>query len=149
MIDFGLNCKMSDIEASLLIPQLNKIDELWKKKESVALRYEDAFTKAGIKFPVTREKAKNARHLFPVWVDKRYRDQIVTELTENGIGCTINYLPVHLTTYYRKKFGFTENMFPVAETIGTQTISIPLYPKLSDDEVNYIISKTIELSLKA
>ena len=55
------------------------------------------------------------------------------------MGVSINFIPVHQMTYYRERFGYRDGMFPVAEEIGAGTISLPLYPKLTDEEVEYVI----------
>ena len=61
------------------------------------------------------------------------------KLQEQGIGVAVNYRPVHLTAYYRQAFGFKEGMFPEAEIIGKRTVSLPMYPTMSEDAVETVI----------
>ena len=84
---------------------------------------------------------KHARHLFTVWVDANRRDNILWELQQANIGVAVNFRAVHLLTYYRKRFGFKRGDFPAAERIGDRTITLPMYPKMTDDEVDYVIEQ--------
>ncbi len=61
------------------------------------------------------------------------------ELRENSIGTQVHYIPVHLQPYYRRNFNYKEGDYPVAESYYRQALSLPLYPKMSDDDVNYVI----------
>jgi len=137
----GWKYNMSNIQAALLIHQLNRIDELLTMREIIARNYEEAFKDAsGIEHPVIVPESKSARHLFTIWVDPEKRDKILWKLQEKDIGVAVNYKPIHLTEFYKKQFKFKEGDFPVAEQIGSRTISIPLYPKLKRDEQYYIIN---------
>lgn len=69
----------------------------------------------------------------------------MNHLKKLGISTVINYQPVHLLKYYKEKYGFKEGDFPVAEDIGHKTITLPLYPKLNSDEINYIIKTVIKI----
>ncbi len=84
-------------------------------------------------------RTKHARHLFTIWVDPAMRDEDLYRLQQKGIGVAVNYRAVHLLTYYRKRFGYREGMYPIAERIGRSTISLPLYPLMSDQDVEEVI----------
>jgi dTDP-4-amino-4,6-dideoxygalactose transaminase len=140
----GYNGNMYDIEAALLLPQLPKIEDQWRRRNEIAQKYETAFTRAGIEFPKTLPGVKSARHLFTIWAPVGKRDDFLEYLQNQGIGVAVNYRSVHLRTYYRETFGFKPGDFPIAEDIGERTLSIPLYPKLEDREVEYVIEKVIE-----
>ena len=139
----GWKCNMNNLQAALLIGQLGRIEKLLARRENIAGRYEDAFSKMeGISFPKVPENSKSARHLFTIWVDPARRDDILRALQKVGIGVTVNYRAIHLLKYYRERFGFKKGIYPIAERIGDSTITLPLYPKLTDKEVEYII-KTV------
>lgn len=140
----GYKGNMYDIEAALLLPQLPKIENQWQRRNEIAQTYETAFNRAGIEFPKTLPDVKSARHLFTIWAPKGKRDNFLEYLQNQGIGAAVNYRSVHLRTYYRETFGFKPGDFPIAEEIGERTLSIPLYPKLEDREVEYVIQKVIE-----
>lgn len=138
----GWKYNMSNIQAALLIGQLNRIEELWQKRDQLWKIYEDELSDIqDIKILKTFPDSKHARHLFTILVDSRKRDSILHQLQEKGIGVAVNYRPIHLLKYYRKTFGYREGDFPVAEDIGSRTISLPLYPKLKVKDIVYISHK--------
>ena len=140
MVLLGYKANMKDIDAALLLPQLERIEELWKRREEIARRYEEAFSQMEeVDFPKVLPNSKSARHLFTLWVSPKKRDEILWRLAKQGVGCTVNYRPIHLMSFYRKNFGYQEGMFPEAERIGSSTITLPLYPRLTDEQVEYVI----------
>jgi len=140
MISMGYNGNLSDIQSALLLPQIPKLEKNLARREAVARMYMEAFdSMAGVDYPKTLQGTKHARHLFTIWVDPAAREETIERLQDEGIGIAVNYRPVHLLTYYRERFGFSEGTFPVAERIGASTISLPLYPKLTDHEVASVI----------
>jgi UDP-4-amino-4-deoxy-L-arabinose-oxoglutarate aminotransferase len=90
---------------------------------------------------------KHARHLFTVLVPPGTRDMLLRALQKRDIGVAVNYRPIHLLKYYRRKFGYREGDYPVAEEIGKRTISLPLYPSLKEAEVGYVV-KVLKESLR-
>lgn len=135
----GWKYNMTNLQAAMLMGQLSRIGELWQQRERVALRYEAAFKGAeGVSHPVVVNGARSARHLFTIWVAPERRDQVLSDLQERGIGVAVNYRAVHLLKYYRDTFGFTRGMFPEAERIGDSTVTLPLYPKLTDEQIDYV-----------
>ena len=135
----GWKYNMTNLQAAMLMGQLTRIGELWKRRERVAQRYEAAFTGAeGVSFPIVVDGARSARHLFTIWVAPERRDQVLSDLQERGIGVAVNYRAVHLLKYHQDTFGFTRGMFPEAERIGDSTVTLPLYPKLSDEQIDYV-----------
>ena len=89
--------------------------------------------------------SKSARHLFTILVPPEERDDIMRQFQEKGVGVAVNYRAIHLLTYYRQTYGYVRGSFPIAEMIGDSTITLPLYPKLSDEEVAYVIRVTKEV----
>jgi len=137
----GYKSNMFDIQASLLINQLNRLESQWKKREKIASKYEAAFRRSGIEFPKTAHGAKHARHLFTVWSPAKNRDENIRKLQNSGIGVAVNYNPPHMMKFYRRLYGYKKGDLPNAEHIGKRTISIPLYPSLADKQVDYVIQK--------
>jgi dTDP-4-amino-4,6-dideoxygalactose transaminase len=147
MLELGYKFNMFDIQAALLIPQLQTIEMNWRRRESICQFYQSEFTRAGIEFPVVRAGCKSARHLFTLWAPHGKRDALLLELQRREIGVAVNYRAIHLLSYFRERFGFKPGMFPHAENIGDRTLTLPLYPKLSDTEVEYVARSVID-SLK-
>jgi dTDP-4-amino-4,6-dideoxygalactose transaminase len=135
----GWKYNMTNLAAAMLQGQLDRIEALWEKREQAARAYERGFDAIGVAFPHLVAGAKSARHLFTIWVDPTQRDEVLKGLQQEGIGVAVNYRAVHLLTYYVKTFGFTRGMFPNAERIGDSTVTIPLYPRLTDAEIAYVI----------
>lgn len=136
----GWKYNMDNIQAALLIGQLERIDRLWERRNALWNLYEEGLCDVkGLKLPRTVPDSRHARHLFTVQVDPERRDSLLLALQERGIGVAVNYRPIHLLHYYRKTFGYKKGDFPVAEEIGTRTVSLPLYPALKEEEVRYIV----------
>ncbi|MDI6744305.1 MAG: DegT/DnrJ/EryC1/StrS family aminotransferase [Thermodesulfovibrionales bacterium] len=136
----GWKYNMDNIQAALLIGQLQRIELLWQQRGRFWKIYEDAFRDIrGIGILKTVPDSKHARNLFTILVQEDKRDSILHELQNRGVGVAVNYRPIHLLKYYRETFGYKEGDFPIAEDIGGKTISLPLYPRLDDTEVYYVI----------
>jgi len=142
----GWKYNMDNIQAALLIGQLQRIDELWSRREKIWSMYEDAFFNVnGIRILKTVSDSRHSRHLFTILVNPHKRDSILDLLQKKGVGVAVNYRSVHLLSYYRKKFGYKNRDFPVAEDIGKRTISLPLYPGLKDAEIEYVIKTVMDV----
>jgi dTDP-4-amino-4,6-dideoxygalactose transaminase len=139
----GWKANMNNIQAALLIPQLKRIERIRARRAAVAARYEKAFTGL-LDMPKTLPEAKHGHHLFPIWVNPKKRDGVLKYLTDHGVGAVINYPPMHLFTLYRKRFGFKEGDFPITEKIAKRTISLPLYARLTNKEVDFVIKQVID-----
>jgi UDP-4-amino-4-deoxy-L-arabinose-oxoglutarate aminotransferase len=145
----GWKYNLSNIQAALLLPQLPLVDERLARREAISQRYETAFAKLpGISYPQVLPGTKSARHLFTIWVDSAQRDAMLQEIQRRGVNVTVNYRAIHLLQYYRETYGFQPGRFPVAERIGNQTLSLPLYNQLTDAEVDYVI-ETVTAALQS
>jgi len=136
----GWKYNMTNLQAALLIGQMDRVDELWARREAIAQRYETALRNvSGVSFPIVVPGARSARHLFTIWVAPARRDEVLGDLQARGVGVAVNYRAVHLLKYYQERMGLGRGSFPVAERIGDSTVTLPLYPKLADAEVDYVI----------
>ncbi|MHB8084689.1 MAG: DegT/DnrJ/EryC1/StrS family aminotransferase [Dehalococcoidia bacterium] len=136
----GWKYNMNNIQAALLLDQLKHIDKLWQKREDICRRYEEAFKgNAGVTCLQILPSSKSGRHLFTILVPPDRRDLVLHRLQEKGIGVAVNYRAIHLLTYYRDRYRLARGMFPEAERIGDSTITLPLYTKLREAEIEYII----------
>jgi dTDP-4-amino-4,6-dideoxygalactose transaminase len=136
----GWKYNMTNLQAALLVGQIDRMDALCKRREAIAVRYEHGFRGVdGVSFPIVPAGARSARHLFTIWVDPARRDEVLGDLQARGIGVAVNYRAVHLLKYYRERLGLQRGTFPNAERIGDSTVTLPLYPKLADVEVDYVV----------
>lgn len=135
---FGWKYNLDNIRASLLLPQIPKMDAWRARREELSLRYMDRLGQIpGVDFPRLAADSKSAHHLQTAWVAPHLRDEVLKRLQAEQIGVAVNYRPIHLLEFYRG-LGFGEGMFPVAEDIGARTITLPLYVKLEDREVDHV-----------
>lgn len=143
----GWKFNMSNIQAALLLNQLENIEKYWQRREEICQMYEEAF-KGNPEVACLRilPDSKSARHMFTILVSPQKRDRILWRLQEKGVGVAVHYRAIHLLTYYRQTYRYKRGLFPIAEKIGDSTITIPLYPKLSSAEVQYIIHTVTEVA---
>ena len=135
----GYKCNMNNIQASLLVHQLDRIDEMLVKKEKIARRYDQEFAQnPKLKILKVLPGIKHARYIYTILVNAKMRDKYLRLLQEKGIGVAVNFRSIHLMHYYRDKYGYKGGEYPVAEKIGASTITIPLYPKLKAEEISFV-----------
>lgn len=148
MAVLGWKYNMDNIHAALLVDQIKRIDDLWARRDAVWRVYEKRLGGLkGISILKTLPGLRHARHLFTILVDPARRDAILWAMQERGIGVAVNYRPIHLLQYYRETFGYHKGQYPCAEQIGAGTISLPLYPALSDAEIDYVIQTVTDILL--
>ncbi len=140
----GYKYNMTDIQASLGIHQLKRIEASWERRNTIWNEYQNAFSGLPLCRPVDDEPGtRHAKHLYTILVHEkecaRSRDQLLEYFTSHRIGVGVHYTPVHLHPYYRKTFGFREGEYPNAEWIGQRTMSLPFSAKLSDEDVEDVI----------
>lgn len=137
----GWKYNMSNIQAALLLNQLKNIERNWRKREAICQVYEEALREnPEVACMTVLPGSKSARHLFTIMVPPRKRDNILRRLQDKGIGVAVNFRAIHLLTYYRQTFGYKRGAFPIAEKIGDSTITLPLYPKLTNEEIEFVIA---------
>jgi UDP-4-amino-4-deoxy-L-arabinose-oxoglutarate aminotransferase len=82
----------------------------------------------------------HAHHVFPVFIQGLPRDAAIAELGRRGVEAVVNYRPVHLTTYFRERFGHRQGDFPVAERLGEEVLSLPFYPDMPTEDVDAVVA---------
>ncbi len=136
MVALGWKYNMDNIQAALLLPQMDRLEANWQRRQARAEQYEQLLAGIpGLSWPRTAAGSRHAWHLFPVWVDGGRRDAAVEGLHHRGIATVVNYRAIHLLTYFRETFGFRAGDFPNAERIGDSTLSLPLYPSMPPADV--------------
>ncbi len=149
MHEVGFNYRITDLQCALGISQLSKLDKFIARRSEIARFYDDIFSKDDrFIFPYVSKNVKHAYHLYPLQIKfdqlKISRKDFFAKLKEQRIIGQVHYIPVHLQPYYRNNFGFKPGDFPVAERFYEREISIPMYPSLTDEDLNYISSAIIE-----
>ena len=139
----GYKYNMTDISASFGINQLGKINDWKAKRLEIVLEYSNTFKNcSGLICPRTNID-NHAWHLYIIQILpnkwKISRDELIFKLNEVGIGTSVHYVPIHMHSYYQKKYGLKNNDFPNAKLYSDTVISLPLYPMLKIAEVKYIV----------
>ena len=146
----GFKYNMMDLQASIGIHQMKRIDTYLKRREEIWTRYDEAFADLPVITPAPPEVGTtHARHLYTLLLDidkiKRSRDMIQQELHERNIGTGIHFVSLHLHDYYRKTYGYKPDDFPHAKFISDRTISLPLSAKLIDGDVRDVIGEAVKI----
>jgi dTDP-4-amino-4,6-dideoxygalactose transaminase len=146
MVTLGWKYNMDNIQAALLLPQMDRLAANWHKRETLARAYQERLAAIpGLRWPAVAPGVKHAWHLFPVWIPGGRRDAVVEGLGQRGIGVMVNYRAIHLLTYFRETMGFTGGEFPNAERIGNETLSLPFYPSLAEAHLDAVVRALKEL----
>jgi dTDP-4-amino-4,6-dideoxygalactose transaminase len=140
----GFKYNMMDIQAAIGIHQLARVEEGLARRNEIWQRYDEAFADLPLELPVPEEPdTVHARHLYAINVDTERcgmsRDEFMHRLYTLNIGTGVHYVGVHLHRYYRERFGHRPEDFPNATWISERTVSLPLSPKLTDDDVADVI----------
>jgi dTDP-4-amino-4,6-dideoxygalactose transaminase len=145
----GFKYNLTDVAASLGLVQLPRLAEWLSRRERIWARYDQAFADLPVVLPLAPDSdTVHARHLYtPLILDQapRGRDEFMRQMHERGIGTGVHYRALHTQTYYRQRFGFVPEQFPNANYVGERTVSLPLSPNLSDEEVERVVATTREL----
>jgi len=147
MARLGAKANLPDLLAALLPRQIATVNDRLERRESRARRYEEAFAGTPLRTARLVRGAVSARHVFPIHVPPRVRDRALTALNEHGIGTTVNYRSVPTLTYYRQKYGYVAEDFPVSYEWGEGTITLPLFPSLTMEEQDHVIATVRDLVL--
>ena len=143
MVELGLNLRLTDIQAALGISQLNKISGFTRRRREIVDAYNKHFSDLPVSFTKEPSFIKSTWHLYQVRLAKNLlrvsRKEVFDQLQKRGLGVQVHYVPVHLHPYYKKMFGFKRGDFPNAEKAYEEEISLPLFPKMSNHDVNFVI----------
>ncbi|MFW9795170.1 MAG: DegT/DnrJ/EryC1/StrS family aminotransferase, partial [Candidatus Thorarchaeota archaeon] len=141
MQHLGFNYRLTDIQAALGISQLSRIDQFVKRRREIAKQYDEFFE--GLDHVDSISENHNELHSYHLYViktkDSRTRLQLFEFLKQKGVLCQVHYIPIYWHPYYRET-GFQNLSLQIAENFYSRIISIPMYPALTDDEVQDVIS---------
>jgi dTDP-4-amino-4,6-dideoxygalactose transaminase len=144
----GFKYNMTDIAASMGIHQLKKANAFQQKRSHIAALYDEALADLPIvKPPHSAEGDIHSWHLYVIQLDDSVaitRDQFVERMFAQGIGCSVHYIPLHLHPYWRDTYKLTPEMFPVSQRIYERTLSLPLYTRMTDDDVKRVVAAVKE-----
>lgn len=149
MPEMGYNYRITDIQCALGISQLKKLDFFVKRRREIANRYDETIRSLSnvIAPPARVDHCDPAWHLYQVRIDFDQlglnRRALMSKLIENGVGTQVHYIPVHTQPYYRNLYGNIN--LPGAEEFYSRTLSLPLYPSMTDDDVAHVCKALLRI----
>ena len=149
MVDLGFNYRLTDIQCALGLSQLKRLPAFLKRRHEIAKKYDKAFENIDVIDPLLSNRdCLHAYHLYVIQIkpDCRIkRNEAFKAFRELGIGVNVHYIPVHLHPYYQNKFGYSKGFCPVAEKMYERILSLPIWPGMTDKDVNQVIETTTSI----
>lgn len=145
VVECGFKYNMMDIQASIGIHQLNRVEQNWIRRQEIWDQYNEAFANSPITIPALPEQeTKHGYHLYTVLIDENKtgitRDRFLDAMTSRNIGVGVHYLSVPEHPYYRAQYEWRPEDYPNAMIIGRQTVSLPLSAKLFEQDIEDVIN---------
>ena len=146
-IQLGYNYRMSSLSASLLLSQIKKINEMIEMRRKKAKYYNHKLLKIkNVKIPVEPENSRHVYQMYTIQLEnKTLREKLQKRLSKAGIMSKIYFEPVHLKTFYSKKYNYKEEDLPKTEEISKKVLSIPIYPTIRTNELKKITEEIINI----
>jgi dTDP-4-amino-4,6-dideoxygalactose transaminase len=138
----GFKYNLTDIAASLGIHQLRKAEMFRNRREQIARRYSEEFRGLPLQLPADAQVGDlHSWHLYVVRLGECIvtRDEFIDRLYKFGVGCSVHYIPLHLQPYWRDSLGLRAEMFPVSQRAYERMVSLPIYSKMSDEDIQFVI----------
>lgn len=145
----GFKYNMMDVQAAIGLRQLEKLEAFWLRRQQIWQRYDDAFADLPVALPAPpAPHTRHGLHLYTLLIDEARgggvtRDQFLVRMHAEHIGVGVHYRALTEHSHYRERYGWLPEMVPHATRIGRQTVSIPLSAKLSDADVDDVISAVV------
>jgi dTDP-4-amino-4,6-dideoxygalactose transaminase len=140
----GFKYNMADISAAIGIHQLKKAEVFRQKRESIAQKYNKAFADLPLRIPyLSRPEDTHSWHLYVLQLELEQlavgRDRFIELMSDAGIGTSVHFIPLHIQPYWRDRYGFSPGDFPMAYDVFQRAVSLPIYPKMTDMDVERVI----------
>jgi perosamine synthetase len=145
MVDLGYNYRITDFQCALGMSQMKKLPGWLERRQEIARQYDKAFAAIkGIKPLTVKADVRHAYHLYVVRVHRDEtgidRETFFQALRSRGIGGNVHYIPVHLHPFYQNRYGTGRDLCPVAEFAYEQILSLPMYPAMTDEDIEIVIN---------
>lgn len=139
----GFKYNMPDLQAAMGIHQLARLPQMQRRRRDLVDQYNEAFAGIDLELPVERPGVESAWHIYAIRLNLDRlaidRSRFIEELRKRNIGSSVHFIPVHIHPYYRDKYGFAPEQFPVAYGAYQRLISLPLSPKLTDEDIADVV----------
>lgn len=145
VVECGFKYNMMDLQAAIGIHQLARVEPAWARRREIWEHYTNTLSDLPVNTPAgTDADTRHAFHLFTLRVTEERsgvsRDEFLQRMNSLGVGTGVHYMSIPEHPYYRERFGWRPEQFPNAMAIGRSTVSLPLSPKLSDEDVSRVVS---------
>lgn len=148
MQELGFNYRLTDFQAALGMSQMDKLDFFIKRRRQIASCYNEAFSDLPLELPIEPAGCCNSYHLYVIKIKpqaKVERREVYLSLREQGICAQVHYIPIHTFPYYKRELGCMRGDYPVAEEHYERILSLPIFPKMTDDEISTVIKAVREV----
>lgn len=142
VVDSGFKYNTTDIHSAIAIVQLKKLEWMGNKRAKIAQFYNNAFKSSRVITPVIKPDRTTSWHLYVIKV--KNRDELIDKLKESGIGTSVHFIPVHMHPYYKTTYGHLYKDYPQAKRVFNESVSIPIYPSMTEAEIEYVAEKLLE-----
>jgi perosamine synthetase len=154
VLEAGFKYNLTDLQSAIGLVQLRKCDEMQQARKSIAERYTEAFTLLDeLVVPQVFSDRSTSWHLYVLRLQQRHmrlnRDSFVRLLNERGVGCSVHFIPLHLHAYYQRAYGYRAGDFPSAEQQYSNCFSLPIFPGMTDQEIQHVIRAVRETTQKS
>ncbi|HYD48463.1 MAG TPA: DegT/DnrJ/EryC1/StrS aminotransferase family protein [Terriglobales bacterium] len=141
----GFKYNMTDTGAAMGLVQLRRLGEMHRRRQQIAARYTELLADIPeLELPVELPENESAWHLYVVrFANEKLsvgRDEIIELLKQQGVGTSVHFIPLHLHSYYRDRFGYRPEHFPVASSAAERILSLPFFTTMTDKDVEYVSS---------
>jgi dTDP-4-amino-4,6-dideoxygalactose transaminase len=150
VLEPGYKYNMTDVQAALGIHQLRRLDGFIRRRQEISAMYDEAFSDLPeILLPPRLRGRNHTFHLYPIRLQADLldlnRSEFINELRARNIGTSVHFIPLHRHPFYRDRYGYRPEQFPVAEEIYQGLLSLPLYPKMTDQDADDVVAAVREI----
>jgi perosamine synthetase len=150
----GFKYNFTDLQASLGLPQLKKVDYMWESRKRIAAHYTKELKDLDtIELHTVKSDRESSWHLFPIRLHleklNKTRAQIIEELRKNNIGVGVHFMPVHQHLYYSETFNLKDDDYPVSSSVFPRLLSLPIYPGMNEENTDRVISVLTDVLKRA
>lgn len=154
IVEAGFKYNLTDVAAAIGLAQLGKANDLWRERQALAATYRDLLSGSEELFILHPELSdrQSSWHLFPIQLNLDAlsidRAQFIEEMKAAGVTCSVHWMPLHLHPYYVREYGYRPEDFPQASSVWPRLVSLPLFPGMSRDEVQYVANTTMSIATR-
>jgi dTDP-4-amino-4,6-dideoxygalactose transaminase len=142
VVTLGYNYRLDEVRAAIGLEQLQKLPAYNQRRGEITAQYRRVLeTETALRLPFGAPHGQPSFHLLPVILDTGVdRETFVGKMKAAGIQVSIHYPPIHQFSYYRKRFGYREELLPLTEEVGRREVTLPLYPGMTGEQLQWVIN---------